>query len=449
MPRIYVLDDEKNLTDSLCLALSDAGYTPEGFYTPDTFFKKLYSQEPDLSIIDIKLPGISGLDVLKELKKINQRIQVIIITSHGDISSAISAMKLGAYDFVSKPFDLDEMLINISRCLEESKKDEEISHLRDKAFKLSELDKIIGISDEILNLKDKIKMVAKYDSTVLITGESGTGKELVAKAIHNQSERKNERFIDINCSSVPQHLLESELFGYEKGAFTDAKTRKTGLIELAHKGTLFLDEIGDMPIDVQPKLLRFLENRKFRQLGGRQETSVDVRVIAATNRDLKDMVEKGQFRQDLYYRLNIIPIDAPPLRYRKKDIPLLAEYFLKHFARKFSKPSLEFHRDTVELMSSYDWPGNVRELKNIVERIALLSSETTIKCAMLPFEISSLEVSDKESILEKRLLEYEKRIIEDAVRSADGVKHKAAEILGISRFSLMRRLKKIYGEDSD
>lgn len=446
MSRIYVLDDEKNLTDSLCVALSDAGYEVSGFYSPDTFLKRLSLEEPDLAIIDIKLPGMSGLDILKEIKNTNRDIQVIIVTSHGDISSAISATKLGAHDFITKPFDLDEMLINVSKCMEESKKDEEIRHLRGKAFKMSELDKIMGVSDKILSLKNKIKMVSKYDSTVLITGESGTGKELIAKAIHNESERRNQRFIDINCSGVPQNLLESELFGYEKGAFTDAKSKKTGLIELAHKGTLFLDEIGDMPLELQPKLLRFLENRKFRQLGGRQEISVDVRIVAATNRNLKQMVEEGIFRNDLYYRLNIIPIDVPPLRERKDDIPVLCENFLKNYSVKFAKGGLAFDEETLSLMSSYDWPGNVRELKNIIERIALLCTGNVIKSDMLPFEINTLVASDKDSVLETKLRDYEKRLIDNALKSAGGIKSRAAEILGISRFSLMRRMRKLFGE---
>lgn len=446
MPRIYALDDEKNLTDSLCVALSDAGYEVSGFYSPDTFLKRLGLEEPDLAIIDIKLPGMSGLDILKEVKNTNRNIQVIIVTSHGDISSAISATKLGAHDFITKPFDLDEMLINVSKCMEESKKDEEIRHLRGKAFKMSELDKIMGVSDKILSLKNKIKVVSKYDSTVLITGESGTGKELIAKAIHNESERRNQRFIDINCSGVPQNLLESELFGYEKGAFTDAKSKKTGLIELAHKGTLFLDEIGDMPLELQPKLLRFLENRKFRQLGGRQEISVDVRIVAATNRNLKQMVEEGIFRNDLYYRLNIIPIDAPSLREREEDIPVLCENFLKNYSVKFAKGGLAFDEETLSLMSSYDWPGNVRELKNIIERIALLCTGTVIKSDMLPFGINTLVASDKDSVLETKLQDYEKRLIDNALKSAGGMKNRAAEILGISRFSLMRRMRKLFGE---
>lgn len=441
MNKVYVLDDEKVLANSLKIALEDVGFSAFAFYTADDFLKKVGTQEPDIAIIDLRLPDMNGLDVLKTVKNISDNIEAIMITAHGDIHSAIAAIKAGAYDFINKPFELDEMLHIVEKCIGEKKSKQEIEHLRNKTYKSSDIGKLIGISTKLHDLLKTVKIVAQHDSTVLITGESGVGKELIAKALHNESLRKNEKFIDINCSSMPEHLLETELFGYEKGAFTDAKNRKPGLIELADKGTLFLDEIGDMPLQLQPKLLRFLENKTFRRIGGKEEIKVDVRIVAATNRNLKKLVEEGKFRSDFYYRLNIIPLEVPPLRERVSDIPLLADYFLRNYSKKFGK-NLTFDEEVVDIFKHYSWPGNVRELKNIIERLALLATENFISMDMLPSEMKEIK-GEMLNNLDHKLLLYEKQLIEEALAEAKGVKQKAAEILGVSRHSLKRRLSKI------
>jgi len=441
MNKVYVVDDEKILANSLKIALEDVGFSAFAFYTADDFLKKVGTQEPDIAIIDLRLPDMNGLDVLKTVKNISDNIEAIMITAHGDIHSAIAAIKAGAYDFINKPFELDEMLHIVEKCIGEKKSKQEIEHLRNKTYKSSDIGKLIGISTKLHDLLKTVKIVAQHDSTVLITGESGVGKELIAKALHNESLRKNEKFIDINCSSMPEHLLETELFGYEKGAFTDAKNRKPGLIELADKGTLFLDEIGDMPLQLQPKLLRFLENKTFRRIGGKEEIKVDVRIVAATNRNLKKLVEEGKFRSDFYYRLNIIPLEVPPLRERVSDIPLLADYFLRNYSKKFGK-NLTFDEEVVDIFKHYSWPGNVRELKNIIERLALLATENFISMDMLPSEMKEIK-GEMLNNLDHKLLLYEKQLIEEALAEAKGVKQKAAEILGVSRHSLKRRLSKI------
>lgn len=441
MLTIYILDDEKILANSLKLAFEDAGFNAKSFYLAEDFLKAAALSEPDIALIDLKLPDMNGIDVLKAVKELNRDIEVIMITAHGDINTAITAIKSGAYDFINKPFELDEMLHLISKCVAEKKSKQEIEHLRNKAYKTTGIGKLIGNSPKIKELLKTIKIVAEHDSTVLITGESGSGKELVAKALHNESLRKNEKFIDINCSSMPEHLLETELFGYEKGAFTDAKHRKTGLIELADKGTLFLDEIGDMPLALQPKLLRFLENKTFRRIGGKEEIKVDVRIVAATNKNLKQLVEEGKFRSDFYYRLNIIPIEVPPLRHRIQDIPYLCEYFLDTYSKKFGK-SLKFDKEVIDIFIHYKWPGNVRELKNIIERLALLATDECITKDMLPSEMIESKQVEVGS-LDFKLLNYEKQLIEKALEESGGIKQKAAEILGISRHSLKRRIAKI------
>jgi len=441
MNKVYVVDDEKILANSLKIALEDVGFSSFVFYTADDFLKKVGTEEPDIAIIDLRLPDMNGLDLLKTVKNISGNIEAIMITAHGDIHSAIAAIKAGAYDFINKPFELDEMLHIVEKCIGEKKSKQEIEHFRNKTYKNYDIGKLIGISTKLHDLLKTVKIVAQHDSTVLITGESGVGKELIAKALHNESLRKNEKFIDINCSSMPEHLLETELFGYEKGAFTDAKNRKPGLIELADKGTLFLDEIGDMPLQLQPKLLRFLENKTFRRIGGKEEIKVDVRIVAATNRNLKKLVEEGKFRSDFYYRLNIIPLEVPPLRERVSDIPLLADYFLRNYSKKFGK-NLAFDEEVVDIFKHYSWPGNVRELKNIIERLALLATENFISINMLPSEMKEIK-GEMLNNLDHKLLLYEKQLIEEALGEAKGVKQKAAEKLGISRHSLKRRLSKI------
>jgi len=452
MAKIMLVDDETVLVNSLQIALEDEGHDVVSFYEGSKAMHYLINNEPDLIFLDLRLPDMHGLDILKEIKNMNSNLPTVMITAHGDINSAIQAMKLGAFDFIIKPFDLEEIMMVLEKSQAEAKLYGEVELLRSKSF---QQEYIVGQSPEILNVKNQIEKIASIDEcTVLIRGESGTGKELVAKGIHNQSARNSMPFIDVNCSALPEHLLESELFGYEKGAFTDAKNKKVGLLELADKGTLFLDEIGDMPLNLQTKILRFLENRSFRRIGGEKEISVDVRVIAATNTDLEESIKKKLFREDLYYRLNVVPVYVPPLRKRGMDISILAEYFLNYFTKKFSKPKVKFPQEAKKLLLEYNWPGNVRELKNLIERMVILNSGEIIDVNDLPVEIkkkgnieakfSEISPGENES-LDDILRKVEYDLIRQALIRAKGVKSVAANMLGISRHSLKRRLQK-FGE---
>lgn len=450
MANIMIVDDEVVLVNSLKFALENDGHKVMPFYEGNSAMHYLINHEPDLILLDLRLPDMHGLDILRKIKGMNSNLPTIVITAHGDINSAINAMKLGAFDFILKPFELEEITMLVDKSQAEAKLYNEVELLRSKRF---QQETIVGESKEILEVKEKIKKVAGIDEcTVLIRGESGTGKELVAKAIHNESpERKKMPFIDINCSALPEQLLESELFGYEKGAFTDAKHKKVGLLELADKGTLFLDEIGDMPLNLQTKILRFLESRSFRRIGGEKEIVVDVRVIAATNTNLEKNIKEKKFREDLYYRLNVVPISVPPLRERGADAAILSKHFLSYFKKKFAKSNITFSKQAEKALLEYHWPGNVRELKNLIERLVILKSGSLIELKDLPDEIKKAGnikssnakiLSDHGKCLDDMLLNVEYELIRDALIKAKGVKSVAADMLGISRHSLKRRLQK-------
>ncbi|WP_303701579.1 sigma-54 dependent transcriptional regulator [Flexistipes sinusarabici] len=450
MANIMIVDDEVVLVNSLKFALEDDEHKVVTFYNGDSAMHYLINHEPDLILLDLRLPDMHGLDILRQIKGMNSNLPTIVITAHGDITSAINAMKLGAFDFILKPFELEEITMLVDKSQTEAKLYNEVELLRSKRF---QQETIVGESKEIFEVKEKIKKVASIDEcTVLIRGESGTGKELVAKAIHNESpKRKKMSFIDIDCSALPEQLLESELFGYEKGAFTDAKHKKVGLLELADKGTLFLDEIGDMPLNLQTKILKFLESRSFRRIGGEKEIAVDVRVIAATNTNLEKSIKEKIFREDLYYRLNVVPISVPPLRQRGADIGILSEHFLNYFIKKFAKSNINFSKQAEKALLEYHWPGNVRELKNLIERLVILSSGSLIELKDLPDEIkmagnikssNTKILSDHGKSLDDMLLNVEYELIRDALIKAKGVKSVAADMLGISRHSLKRRLQK-------
>ncbi|KAA0258144.1 sigma-54-dependent Fis family transcriptional regulator [Deferribacter autotrophicus] len=451
MKSIAIVDDEKLLVNTLKDLFEDEGYIVHTFERGKDFLSRVDDLDIDILLLDLKLPDCFGIDLLKYIKTQNIDIVTIVITAHGDVSSAINAIKLGAYDFVSKPFDLDEMLMLINRAIDEQKLKNEVSVLRERIYGHPDDVRIIGESEPILKLLDEIENVAKTDSSVLIYGESGTGKELVAQYIHKKSKRGKESFIDINCATIAENLLEVELFGYEKGAFTDAKMKKIGLIELCDGGTLFLDEIAEMPISLQPKLLRFLENKKFRRVGGNNDIQVDVRIVAATNRNLSQLVEEGVFRKDLYFRLNVFPIYVPPLRERGNDIILLAEHFLNYYSKKFGKKVYNFTKAVKQSFLDYHWPGNVRELKNLIERLVILTKKEVIDIEDLPGDIFSVKSekrikerikSDNTLDLDTKVLLFEKELILDALIKAKGNKSEAAKLLGISRYALLRKIKK-------
>ena len=453
MPEIAIVDDEKILVDSLAIALKTKGYLIRPFYEGAPFLDYIQSHEPDLVFLDLRLPDIHGLEVLGKIKEVNEAIITIIITAHGDMESAIKALKSGAADFINKPFDLDEIILLIGKLLHEKKLRTEVEHRRERSYRSESLDSFLGESKPIRDLLHKVRMVAGSGvTTVLIRGESGVGKEILAKAIHNLSPFSENQFIDINCASLPENLLESELFGHEKGAFTDAKKRKTGLAELADGGTLFLDEVGELTPPIQAKLLRFLENKTFRRIGGSTEITVRAMIVTATNRDLEQAVTAGEFRSDLYYRLNVVPLVIPPLRARGRDVLLIAEHYLDRLSKKFGKARPILDREAEKILLSYDWPGNVRELRNLMEMLVIMNPGEEITSDQLPAKLLSrglglapvtVDPIDSALSLTDKVRIFESRLIKEALARTSGVKADAARLLGISRYALLRKIRSL------
>ncbi|MBW1676985.1 MAG: sigma-54-dependent Fis family transcriptional regulator [Deltaproteobacteria bacterium] len=447
---LLVIDDEKVIQDSLVGFLRDMGYPV--IYAADgkeglEIFKK---NNVDIIITDLRMPGMDGLSVLKAAKELSGPVELIVMTAYGDMDSAIAAMRAGASDYILKPIKLKELIASLQRTgrYQNLKREKEFyrKKLKDVTTRHQEefgLQNIIGESPAIRRVIDLTQKVWETDTTVFITGESGTGKELVAKAIHYGSKRKGHPFVGLNCASIHETLLESELYGHEKGAFTDAREMKKGHFELARGGTLFLDEIGDMSLQAQAKLLRSLEEKKIRRVGGQKEIDVDVRILSATNKNIKRLIEEDKFRKDLYYRLNVFQIEIPPLRERQSDIPLLADFFLKKFSRETGKEVVTVSEDALRILAAYPFYGNVRELKNLVERAVILSSGSKL----LPKDFPSLNDSLNHSHpgLSEGSFELdniEKDLIKKALYRANFSQVKAAGLLGISRYSLIRRLKK-------
>ncbi|MBP2681182.1 MAG: Fis family transcriptional regulator, partial [Candidatus Krumholzibacteriota bacterium] len=385
---ILIVDDEKTIRWSLGEALTGEGYEVAEAENAEKGFDIFKDRSPDLVLLDLRLPGEDGLSLLGRMKAMDPTVPVIMMTAYGEVGTAVEAMKTGAYDFVQKPFVLEKIKITIENALETHRLKSENAYYKEKTAGPSGFRQFIGQSAAMTDIFAKIQKIGKSKAnTILITGESGVGKELVARTIHASSHDDPRPFMEINCASVPETLLESELFGYEKGAFTDAKTRKKGLVELAEGGTLFLDEIGEMGITLQSRLLRVIENKTFRRVGGVQDLRVNTRIVAATNRDLEAAIEEKSFRKDLYYRLKVIPIHVPPLRERKEDVPLLVNHFVDRFNRELGKKVKPVSREVMEALVAYDWPGNVRELKNVIERAMLLDAEVEILLDHLPGEI--------------------------------------------------------------
>jgi DNA-binding NtrC family response regulator len=457
MVNILIVDDEAFIRENLERILAEDGYRPFSTESGAEAVKKVSEEDVDLVLLDLNLAGKSGLDVLRELKEVDPEVLVIIITGYGTVESAVEALKMGAYDYMKKPFKADAIRLIVKLALETQSLRREVRHLRRDAKDKDLLDSadMVGSSPALLQVYRQIREVSKHETaTVLITGESGTGKELVARGIHNLSPRKERPFVEINCGSLPFNLLETELFGHERGAFTDAKNRKIGLFEESNGGTIFLDEIGEMDMNLQVKLLRVLEDRKIRRLGGNRNIDIDARVIAATNRNLKEAIEDKTFREDLYYRLNVFPIHISPLRDRREDIPPLLDYFIKRFSREFNKRIREISRDALDLLIRYHWPGNVRELRNVVERICIMHNAEVIKPDFLPGEIwgeaprreapCSYDIPPEGIMLEEMIGEIEKDLIEKAVRITGGNVAKTARLLNVPRGTLRYKLEK-YG----
>jgi two-component system response regulator AtoC len=447
--KILVVDDEHLIRWSLEQNLKKQGYEVVTAGSGEDALQMSREHQPDLVLLDIQLPGISGIEVLEKIKDFDEDIVVIMLTAHGGLETAVNAMRLGAFDYVSKPFNLDELSIIIKKALENSDLKQEVVRLRTETKKSAP--NIIGSSHQTRYLMDVLEKVARSEaSTVLVQGESGTGKELVAKWIHYSSNRAEKPFIAINCAAVPATLLESELFGHEKGAFTDAKATKKGLFELADGGTVFLDEIGDMEMGMQAKLLRFLEDRSFRRIGGARVFTVDVRIISATNKDLQKSIEEKSFRNDLYYRLQVIPISLTPLRERKEDVLALARHFVEMYNKDFNKNVQGIAGMAERMMLDYSWPGNVRELKNVIERAIILGNDETLLLEHLPLEIvARASVAGGAPVSAFRLPpegidieEVEKELIRQALEITEWNQSKAAKKLTLGIDAFRYRMKK-------
>jgi DNA-binding NtrC family response regulator len=435
--KILIVDDEPIMRESLAGWLERDGHHVDTSVSGEDALKKLKKTRYDILLVDIKMEGITGLDVLKHVKESDPDVAVVMITAYGSIATAIEAMKNGAYDYLLKPFDPDELGIIIDKILKNQAQLRENIYLKTQFKDRTRFESMIGQSRPMQEIFDLIMDVSPRNSTILITGETGTGKGLAAKAIHSNSARCEGPFVVVNCGAIPEHLMESELFGYQKGAFTDAKETKKGRLEISHGGTLFLDEIGEISMRMQIDLLRVLEDRVFYRVGGTQPLKSDFRVIAATNRNLDDAVKGGIFREDLYYRLNVISFEIPPLRERKEDIPLLAEHFLRRFTQETNKPIDRISRGAMDEMMLYEWPGNVRELENAVERAVVVSKNRNIQPEDLP--IFRLEYCIPP--LNNSLKEVEKAHITRILEENAWNILKCAKILEIDRSTLYNKIK--------
>jgi len=445
-----VLDDEPNYLLVLETLLTDAGYNVTAINDPEMGLAYLDESEVDVVITDMKMPKITGQGVLDHVKRNFPHIPVLIMTAYGSIEAAVEAMKLGAFDYITKPFSNDELLLSSDKAMQLAKVRRQYRLLHENLEERYGLHQIIGRSKNIHAVLEMVDRAAPSRSTVFITGESGTGKELVARAIHFASPRKNGPFISVNCMAFNSGVLESELFGHEKGSFTGAVAQKRGRFELAHEGTLFLDEIGELSPEIQVKLLRVIQERRFERVGGSKEVEVDIRMVTATNKDLRKAVEAGLFREDLYYRLNVVQIHLPPLRERREDIPLLANHFLKKFSQENRFEPKVFAAEAMDFLVGYEWPGNVRQLENVIERCVVLASSDTILVNDLPPEIRDEATQFKSAVdllplrldLADTLDKIEAALIRRALVKSEFVQVKAAELLGVSKSLLQYKLKK-------
>lgn len=436
--KVLVVDDEAIVRESLRDWLIDVGYQVFIAENGPKALEIIEKERLGIVITDLVMPGMDGIEMMERAKEIQPDIEVIIITAYASIPTAIAAMRKGAYDYIEKPFCPERAELLVKKLAQHQELVVENFSLRQRLEDHYRFENIITKSSKMQRMIELIKVVAKSNATVLITGESGTGKELVARAIHSQSHRQSKPFVAVSCAALPESLLESELFGHEKGSFTGAYARKKGKFEFANGGTLFLDEIGEMSANIQVHLLRVLEEKEFSRVGGNEPIKVDVRVVSATNKDLRKAIEKGEFREDLYYRLNVVPIELPPLRERKEDIPLLARHFLNKFALENKKEVSEFSPEATEFLLGYDWPGNVRELENAIERAAILAKDSLITIADLPQENMSLARS---TMPEKNLREVEKEHILDVLGETGGNYSEAARLLGITRMTLYKKAR--------
>jgi two-component system nitrogen regulation response regulator NtrX len=437
---VLIVDDEEGILESLSGILEDEGYDVLTSGSGEDALRILKEQEqgPDLILLDVWLPGIDGIQTLKEIKSLKPDLPVIMISGHGNIELAVKATRMGAYDFLEKPLSLERVLLAAQRALEKRTLEIEYKALKQDLIKKWRL---IGNSQRMRQLREQIEMAAQSNSRVLILGESGSGKELVARLLHEKSKRVDKPFIEVNCAAIPQELIESELFGHEKGSFTGAFEKKKGKFELADEGTLFLDEVGDMSPSTQSKVLRVIETQEFQRVGGSRNIKVDVRIIAATNKDLVEEVRNGNFREDLLFRLNVIPIVVPPLREKKEDIPELVEFFLEYFAAEYGQKPKKITPEGLKMLEAYDWPGNIREIRNVIERLVIMTPSNTITPKNLV--IGELARSDYFSFktLREARESFEKDFITKKLEKNNWNISKTAELLDIERSNLHRKIK--------
>ncbi len=450
--KILLVDDEPNIMELLSVALEDEGYRILEANNGTEALAQVEKEKPQVVLLDIRMPNMDGIQVLHQIKETNKTTCVIMMTAYGAMETVLEATKLGAYDYLTKPVDLEKVKVLIRRALEAQRLAQEVMSLRSELEDKYKLENIVGKHPRMFEVYKIMGSVMNNKVTVLILGETGTGKEVVARAIHLNGSLKDGPFVAVDCASLPCDLLESELFGHEKGAFTGAIAQKMGKFELADKGTLFLDEIGNLTLATQVKLLRFLQEKKIERVGGTKPIELDVRIIAATNLDLEKAIQEGSFREDLYYRLNVVAVPLPPLRERRDDIPLLVEHFLQKFKSQ-SKGEIKYvPPETMDLLMRYEWAGNVRELENVIERAIVIGKTEAILVEDLPLKIqkekvasgSGLEISPKKIPFEERVENFEKKLILDALEKANWIQTKAAELLGTSRSTVKYKMKK-YG----
>ncbi|KWT82930.1 sigma-54-dependent transcriptional regulator [Candidatus Magnetominusculus xianensis] len=435
---VLVIDDEDGIRETLSLIFEDEGFSVSVASSAEEGLEFLSKNAPDVIFLDIWLPGMDGIDALEEIRRLYTAIPVIIISGHGKIEQAVKATKMGAYDFLEKPLSLERVILSAKRAIEHKE-----LIMQNEMLKKDTMQKfvIIGESPAVVNLRKQIEIAGKSNARVLIMGESGAGKELVARNLHLQSDRLNKPFIEVNCVAIPQELIESELFGHEKGSFTGAFEKKKGKFELADEGTLFLDEIGDMSMTTQAKVLRVIETQEFQRVGGSKNIKVDVRIIAATNKDLHKEVKEGKFREDLYFRLNVIPIIVPPLRERRDDLPILIEHFMNTFATEYGKSPRHIEPDAMRILQGHDWPGNVRELKNTLERLFIMTQSRVIKAAdVAAFNSSTVDYFAFETLKDARD-SFERDYILKQLEKHKWNVSKTAETLQIERSNLHRKIK--------
>jgi len=453
---VMVVDDELLIRKSLSKVLRARGFRVEVASTGGEGIEKVAEVHPQVMILDMRLPDTDGLSVLRRVREMDPLLQVIVITAFGDVQSAVDAMKLGACDFLRKPYELEDIALAVDSAGKTFRQASDLDLYRRQAWRNYTGEEIVGVSPPMRDVRGLIEKVVRSKATsVVISGESGTGKELVARAIHYRSDRAKRPLMEINCSSFQENLLENELFGHERGAFTDASDIKKGLVELCDGGTLFLDEVADMQLPTQAKLLRFIDHRNFKRVGGAQDIAVDIRIVAATNKDLEAEVRSGRFRHDLYFRLKVVRIHLPPLRDRGDDVLMLANHFLREFSRKFQKDFKDVSAGALQLLNAYAWPGNVRELRNVIERVVLLEEGERLEAEHLPPEVLGRRVIASESALEqseslslRTLAQIEADHISEVLQLTAGNKSRAARILGISRQGLIEKLRRLKGEES-